>query len=123
MIKDSYIESLWGQYKNGKREGYITEKYEDGRVNYCQYKNGVHNGYGIFTTYDKKVYRGQFKDGKWKGYGHMKYPNNEECEGLWDSDNRYGDFIFKETSTGIIERRRYIHNFSFKVLEIIKKGD
>jgi len=33
--------SNWGgQYKHGKREGYMTQKYPDERVNYYQFKNG-----------------------------------------------------------------------------------
>ena len=39
--------SEWGQFKHGKREGYLTTKYSDGRVNYYQFKNGDYNGYGI----------------------------------------------------------------------------
>jgi hypothetical protein len=34
----------------------------------------------------------------------VKYPSIEEYEGLWDSDNRCGEYIFKETSTGRIEK-------------------
>ncbi len=38
---------VWGQYKHGKKEGYLTTKNSDGRVNYYQFKNDYENGYGI----------------------------------------------------------------------------
>ena len=40
-------DSQWGQYKHGKREGYMILKDSDGRVNYYKCKNGFPNGYGI----------------------------------------------------------------------------
>ena len=41
------FEDVWGQFKHGKEEGYLTSKYYNGRVSYYQYKNGKENGYGI----------------------------------------------------------------------------
>ena len=43
----SYGVIEWGQFKHGKREGYLTQKYSDGRVDYRQYENDLPNGYGI----------------------------------------------------------------------------
>ncbi len=43
------VYSYWGQFKHGKREGYLTYKDRDGTVNYLQYKEYMLNGYGILT--------------------------------------------------------------------------
>ena len=72
----------WGQFKHGKREGFMTEQKHDEKVDYFQYKNGIRNGYGIYTGGDG-VYRGEFKDSMFNGYGFMKYNNNDEYDGQW----------------------------------------
>jgi hypothetical protein len=42
-------DSKWGQYKHGKREGYMTWKHSYGKPDYNQFKNDMRNGYGIET--------------------------------------------------------------------------
>ena len=37
----------------------------------------------------------------------MKYLNNDEYDGQWKDDNRHGEGVFKERSTGRVERRLY----------------
>ena len=44
---------------------------------------------------------------KQEGYGYKKYENNDEYDGQWIDDSRHGKGIFKEASTGRIERRIY----------------
>ena len=100
----------------------MTEKYSDGRVDYYQCKNGFANGYGIETYYDGKVYRGEFKDGSFNGYGLIKYKNNDEYDGLWKRHRRHGEGVFKEASTGRVERRLYEDDEVKEVLEVIEQG-
>jgi hypothetical protein len=40
----------------------------------------------------------------------MKYLNNEEYDGLWKEDKMHGEGVFKEASTGRVERRLYWFN-------------
>ena len=106
----SYGVIEWGQYKHGEKEGYITYKYSDGRVSYLQYKNDRWNGYGILTVYIGEVYRGEYKDGWYDGYGLMKYEDNNEYDGHWERHYKHGEGVFKEASTGRVERRLYEYN-------------
>ena len=92
----------WGQYKSG----YGTYKYEDGRNNYHQIKDGILCGYGIETNDKGELYRGEFNNTK-TGFGHIKYSNNDEYDGHWQFNLKNGEGVFKEASTGKIERRRY----------------
>ncbi len=55
-IEDCDGFSIWGQYRHGSREGYWTEKFSDGTVNYLMYKEDYRNGYGIQTNDDGEVY-------------------------------------------------------------------
>jgi hypothetical protein len=113
--------SEWGQYKHGKEEGYMTFKYSDGTVNYLQCKNNYQNGYGIVTYNDGEVYQGEFEGGYKDGYGLMRYPNNDEYDGKWKY-NRHGEGVFKEASTGRVERRLYDWDEVKEVLEVIEQG-
>ena len=68
----------------------------------------MRNGYGIersFTTIE--VYRGEFKDNISDGYGLVKHPNNDEYDGQWNQGQKHGEGVFKEASTGRVERRLY----------------
>ncbi len=79
------------------------------------------NGFGIDALLDGKVYRGEFKDGKYDGYGFMKYPNNDEYDGQWKNSLMHGEGVFKEASTGRVERRLYESNEVKEVLEVIEQ--
>ncbi len=114
--------SEWGQLKHGKEEGFSTTKYSNGRVSYLQYKNDKRNGYGILTYDDGGVYRGEFKDGDYDGYGLMKYSNNDEYDGQWRWNSKHKEGVFKEGSTGRVERRLYEYGTVKEVLEVIEQG-
>jgi hypothetical protein len=53
------------------------------------------------------VYRGEIKDSNKDGYGHNKYMNKDEYDGQWQADWEHGKGVFKEASTGRVERRIY----------------
>ncbi len=118
--EDDFID--WGQYKHGKREGYLTQKYSDGRVDYYQCKNNWLNGYGIRTYNDEDVYRGEFIDGNFNGYGLMKYNNGDEYDGQWKLGFSHGEGVFKKASTGRVERRLFEDYEVKEVLEVIEQG-
>jgi hypothetical protein len=117
----NYGDSEWGQYKHGKEEGYLIQKYSH-KVDYHQCKNDMFNGYGKRTYLDGKVYRGEFKDNSCDGYGLINYPNNDEYDGQWKESLRHGEGVFKEASTGRVERRLYEENEVKEVLEVIEQG-
>jgi hypothetical protein len=121
-IEGSVSFSFWGQYRYGIREGFWTEKFSDGTVNYSMYKDGYRNGYGIETNDDGEVYRGMFTDYDHDGYGLMKYKNNDEYDGQWECGTRHGEGVFKEASTGRVERRLYEYDKVKEVLEVIEQG-
>jgi hypothetical protein len=56
------------------------------------------------------------------GYGLMKYSNNDEYDGQWKEHWRHGEGVFKEASTGRVERRLYEKHRVKEVLEVIEQG-
>ena len=56
------------------------------------------------------------------GYGLMKYPNNDEYDGQWKDYEKDGEGVFKEASTGRVERRLYENDEVKEVLEVIEQG-
>ncbi len=85
----------------------MTIKDPNGRVDYFQCKNGKVNGFGIQTNATGPLYRGEYKDSCPEGYGVMKYLNNDEYDGQWKYEKRHGEGVFKDRSTGRVERRLY----------------
>ncbi len=51
----------------------------------------------------------------------MKYPNNDEYDGQWKR-YKHGEGVFKEASTGRVERRLYEDGEVKEVLEVIEQG-
>jgi hypothetical protein len=99
----------------------MTCKYFDGTVYYNQYKDSLLNGYGIDRNV-YRLYRGELIGGWRKGYGLMKYENSDEYDGQWEEDRRHGEGVFKEASTGRVERRIYDKDKVEEVLEVIEQG-
>jgi|LakMenEpi03Aug12_release.lakeMendotaPanAssembly.Ray.scaffolds.fasta_scaffold5964388_1 hypothetical protein len=52
----------------------------------------------------------------------MKYSNNDEEDGEWGLPTNNVERIFKEASTGRIERRLYTGK-EFRVIEVIQEGE
>ena len=52
----------------------------------------------------------------------MKYKNNDEYDGQWKDGGRHGEGVFKEASTGRVERRLYEDDEVKEVLEVIEEG-
>ena len=84
----------------------MTQKNNYGGVNYHQYKDGSRYGYGIETDYHG-TYQGEYKNGSKEGYGLMKYKNGDEYDGQWHKNIKNGEGIFKEASSGKIQRILY----------------
>jgi hypothetical protein len=57
-----------------------------------------------------------------EGYGVMKYENDDEYDGQWKEDRKHGEGVFKEASTGRVERRLYKDDKLIEVLEVIEEG-
>jgi hypothetical protein len=49
----------------------------------------------------------------------MKYSNKDEYDGMWSSDKKQGLGVFKEASTGRIEKRIYAKDRVRQVREVI----
>ncbi len=52
----------------------------------------------------------------------MRYANNDEYDGRWSVSYRHGEGVFKEASTGRVERRLYKYDEVKEVLEVIEQG-
>ncbi len=50
----------------------------------------------------------------------MKYANNDEYEGKWMLYSRDGEIVFREASTGRVERRIYEKDKLKEVLQVIQ---
>jgi hypothetical protein len=86
-----------------------------------QYKQGKSNGYAVFKWADGGSYHGQWVDDKREGYGMQKWANKEEYHGQWKNHGRNGEGVFKEEASGKIDRAIWENDKRVKVLEIIKK--
>ena len=64
------------------------------------------NGYGIQTWACGTEYRGEFK-GDFDGYGLKKFSDNNEYDGQWKQGLKNGEGVFKQASSGKVERRLY----------------
>jgi hypothetical protein len=52
----------------------------------------------------------------------MKYENNDEYDGQWKNSKRHGDGVYKEASTGRIERIIIEEDEYHEVIEVIEEG-
>jgi hypothetical protein len=52
----------------------------------------------------------------------MKYSNNDEYDGQCNGYRRHGEGVFKDGSTGRVERRLYDCDEVKEVLEVIEQG-
>jgi len=52
----------------------------------------------------------------------MKYNNGDEYDGYWEKHYKHGEGVFKEASTGRVERRLYEDDEVKEVLEVIEQG-
>ncbi len=86
------------------------------------HKNDQATGYKIKQLLDGTVYHGEFEKPSLEGYGLMKYENDDEYDGQWKRDQKHGEGVFKEASTGRVERRLYESNEVKEVLEVIEEG-
>jgi hypothetical protein len=69
-----------------------------------------------------EIYRGEFKDREEVCYGVVKYFNKNEYDGQWKNFDKHGAGVFKDASTGRVERRIYEWNKVKEVLEVIEQG-
>jgi hypothetical protein len=76
-------------------------------VSYGLFKNDEINGYGNQIFPDGSIYRGEFINSCRMGYGNFKDAKKDEYEGSWSGHTKDGEKVFKEASTGRIERRLY----------------
>ena len=56
-------EKSWGEYKEGKEDGFMIIEYPNKDVVINQFKDGKRNGYGVFKWANGASYHGQFVDG------------------------------------------------------------
>ena len=79
---ERYDNSYWGQWKDGKREGYGTEYDKSDLSTYTgQFKNDKRHGYVHCKWESGDVYHGQYKKGNKEGYGFCKWPSGDEYDG------------------------------------------
>lgn len=79
-----------GDFRNGKRHGTGTYRWNDGDIYYGHWVNGERTGYGIYEYDDGAVYEGGFETGRLSGYGVMKYANGSLYEGEWKNGDEDG---------------------------------
>jgi hypothetical protein len=52
----------------------------------------------------------------------MTYANKDEYDGQWCYNKRHGEGVFKDKSSGRVERRIYENDKVKEVLEVIEEG-
>jgi hypothetical protein len=99
----------------------VRTEFADKNTVIGQFKQRKRNGYAVFKWADGGSYHGQWVDGNHEGYGMYKWPNKDEYHGQWKNDRRNGEGVFKNGANGKIKRAIWENNKEVKVLEIIKQ--
>ena len=88
------------EIKNGKRNGYGTYEWDNGRVYTGYWKNNKANGYGSQTYADGTIYEGEYKNGKLVS-GVIYYSDGGVYEGECNGSKRngYGTMYYANGNT------------------------
>ena len=88
--KDIY----YGEFKNGKREGYGKYIWENGEYYIGQWLNDKKHGKGILYNTNRNIkYDGDFVNDKFEGYGKYIYENGNYYIGKWLNNKMHGKGI------------------------------
>jgi len=95
LIKDSVYD---GEFIDDKKNGFGTEKYNDGSIYKGEFKDGVREGKGNLVLRSNKnkgndlIYNGEFKNNQICGIGEMKISSKKDYYGEWVNNemNGYG---------------------------------
>ncbi len=86
-----------------------------------QYKQGKRNGYAVYKHADGYSCHGQWVDDNLEGYGMYKWPEKDEYHGQWKNSEKNGVGVYKERDSGMIFRAIWEDDEKVKVIEIIKQ--
>lgn len=106
IMKFNYDMGYTGEWKNDKKHGQGTFRWENGMSYEGEWANNKRNGLGTFTWPNKQVFTGQWVDDRRTGDGVLILPDGSKMEGTWTNDNLNGrvklydkDGNLKETAT------------------------
>lgn len=80
----SSSEVYMGEWKEGFKEGFGTQRYLDGRVYSGQWRRGIAHGRGTMRYVNKNRYCGEWREGVMEGEGTFTYHTSGEAHaGRW----------------------------------------
>jgi hypothetical protein len=98
-----------GNWKNGQKHGYGTEKWEDGTIYEGDFQEGQKHGNGKFTWPDGASYEGQFKLNSIHGLGTHTWGDGRMFVGGWKDNKMHGKLLTPKTLNPNSLRQRKIH--------------
>ena len=84
-----------GGFKDGKKEGYGCQVFNNGSFYEGEFKNNRMDGWGEYVLADDSRYEGSWKDGLKSGLGVMTMTAGEKFDGNWEKGKRHGDGIYR----------------------------
>ena len=85
-----------------------------------EWKNGKRNGFGKYNWEDGQRFEGYWKDDLRSGEGVLYFDNNQKLKGVWTNDLLNGKVRKYNANDELVEIALYKNNKKIKVLEIKK---
>ena len=86
--------SYYGEFKNNKKHGLGTIKWEDGSIYQGEFFNNQMNGFGMIGFPEKNYYQGEIKKGKMDGFGEFFWGDKKKYIGYYKNDKRNGFGVY-----------------------------
>ena len=116
-IEKSAGYTYYGEFKNNKKHGLGTIKWDDGSRYQGEFLNNQMNGYGMIEFPEKNYYQGEIKKGKMDGFGEFFWRDKKKYIGYYKNDKRngFGVYLMKNNENNFdsdIDKDFEIHNCS-----------
>ena len=86
--------TYYGEFKNNKKHGLGTIKWDDGSTYQGEFFNNQMNGYGMIEFPEKNYYQGEIKKGKMDGFGEFFWRDKKKYIGYYKNDKRNGFGVY-----------------------------
>lgn len=88
-----------GTFKNGKKDGAGTMRWNNGDVYEGEWREGLMSGSGKYVrARDNAVYEGLFRDHQRHGRGTETLSTGERYQGTWEANQKHGALQYRDTN-------------------------
>ena len=83
-----------GNFKNGEKDGYGKQVWNDNEIYEGEWKCAKYDGYGIYYYSNGKKYIGEWRNSMKNGFGKLIWPNGKIYVGFFKDDQIHGFGIY-----------------------------